>query len=80
MKTVKMIDTVTENGIVLNTPELMEFLNQKVEIIVSSVEQKKIERNERLEKLAGFLSEDDAKIFEEALAECRQKIVYTPAH
>ncbi|MCL2064021.1 MAG: hypothetical protein FWG98_06575 [Candidatus Cloacimonetes bacterium] len=30
-----------------------------------------IERNKRLRKLAGCLSGEDAKIFEEALAECR---------
>jgi len=71
MKTVIMYDTMTENGLSLNSPELMQFLNQKVEIVVSSVEQKKIERNKRLEKLAGFLSDEDAKIFEEALAKCR---------
>ena len=63
---------MTENGLSLNSPELMQFLNQKVEIVVSSVEQKKAERNARLEKLAGFLTEEDAKIFEEALAECRK--------
>ena len=72
MKTVRMVDTMTEDGISLKSPELMKFLNQKVEIVVSSLEQKKAERNERLRKLAGCLSDEDAKIFEEALAECRQ--------
>ena len=72
MKAVKMYDTMTENGLSLNSPELMQFLNQRVEIVVSSIEQKKAERNERLRKLAGCLSDEDAKIFEEALAECRK--------
>ena len=72
MKTVKIVDTITEDGLYLKSPELMQFLNQKVEIVVSSFEQKKAERNKRLRKLAGCLSEEDAKIFEEAHAECSQ--------
>ena len=31
-----------------------------------------IERNKRLRKLAGCLSDEDAKTFEEAVAECRK--------
>ena len=31
MKTVKIVDTITEDGLYLKSPELMQFLNQKVE-------------------------------------------------
>ena len=72
METVKIYDTMTEEGIILNGPEMQKFLNQKVEIVVSSVDEKKAARNKRLEEIAGFLSEEDAKIFEEALADCRR--------
>ena len=72
MSTIRLYETITENGLVLKNPELMKFLNQKVEITVSSIEQKKAERNKRLRKLAGCLSDEDAKTFEEAVAECRK--------
>ena len=56
METVKIYDTMTEGGLILNNPELNKFMNQKVEIVVSAVDAARIARNERLRKLAGFLT------------------------
>ena len=71
MEAISLYKTVTEKGLSLNVDELGMFINKKVKIVISSLDENEA-RKERLRKLAGCLDDADAKIYEEALAECRQ--------
>ena len=71
METISLYETITESGLTLDATELKMFLNQRVKIVISSLDENEA-RKERLRQLAGCLDDEDAKIFEEALAECRQ--------
>ena len=71
MEIISLYDTVTEKGINLSYDDLKIFVNQKVKIVISPLDENEA-RKERLRQLAGCLDDADAKIYEEALAECRQ--------
>jgi len=73
MQAMKFIETVTKDGLYLNNPELLKYLNQEVEITILPVYiEDSGERKKKLMELAGSLDDEDAKIFYEALDECRQ--------
>ena len=71
METISLYETITEKGLTLDVTDLRMFLNQRVKIVISSLDENEA-RKERLRQLAGCLDDEDAKIFHEALTECRQ--------
>jgi hypothetical protein len=74
MEEISMIRKVTKNGISLKNPKLRKYINQKVNItlIINPVVENKVSDADKLLELAGLFDEETAKIFEEALDECRQ--------
>ena len=71
MEAIRIFDIVTDKGLNLNNPALAKLVNQKVEITILPIINEEPNENSIME-FAGMLSEEDAKIFEEALADCRK--------
>jgi len=46
MKAIRFIDVVKENGLILNSPELMTFFDREVEIIVLEKDISELKRTE----------------------------------
>ena len=71
METIRLQATVTSSGLMLESSELLKFLNQKVDIKISPIEKEK-NNSEKLLKFASKIDIEDAMAFEIALEECRQ--------
>jgi hypothetical protein len=69
MEAIKIIDTVSEKGIYINNPELIKFINQKVEIII-------LPYNDNLSKkildFAGKLDNDSCLDLQNSIDDCRK--------
>jgi hypothetical protein len=74
MEEISMIRKVTKNGISLKNPKLRKYINQKVMItvIINPIIDNRVSDADKLLEVAGLFDEETAKIFEEALDECRQ--------
>ena len=71
METISLYDIVTENGLNISFDNLKDFLNQKVKIVVSPLDEIE-QRKERLRQLAGCISDDDAKEILNAIQDCKK--------
>ena len=85
MKAIRFIDVVKENGLILNSPELMTLFDREVEIIVLEKDISELKRtemrveadskeiwNQSLVNLINAFDEDDINAFNEALEDCSQ--------
>ena len=70
MEVISLYDTVTEKGINISFDDLKKFENQKVKIVVSSLDENE-QRKERLRELAGCLSDEDAKDILNSIQDCK---------
>ena len=70
MEQINLYETVTKNGLVLTSEELQKFVNQKVKIIISPLEEKD-QYNERLMKHAGVIDNESAHEILEAIKDCK---------
>ena len=70
MEYIRLFDTVTEKGLNLNVNELKKFMNQKVKIVISAIDENE-ERKDRLRQLAGCLKDEDAKDILDAIKDCK---------
>ena len=71
MEAVRLLETVTENGLNINSPELKRYINKQVEIIVFPLENAEIKK-QKLMELAGMFDDETTKEMLEALEDCRK--------
>ena len=69
MEAIRLHETVTEQGLLLNNPKLRMYLNRKVEITILPIDE---DDDSEFWELAGSLDPEDLKAFEESLASCRR--------
>jgi hypothetical protein len=72
METLRLRDVVTENGLVLKTPELMQYINREVSINIIPIDNDKEAKRKRLLSFCGLFDDDDVKLIEEMKEEQRQ--------
>ena len=70
MEQISLYDIVTKNGLILTSEELQKFVNQKVKIIISPLEEKD-QINEKLMKHAGVIDDESASEILEAIKDCK---------
>ena len=70
MEQINLYETVTKEGLILNSEELQRFINQKVKVIISPIEEKD-QINERLMKHAGVINDESAREILEAIKDCK---------
>ncbi len=70
MQAIKIIDTVTDKGVYLNTPELIKYINKKVEIIILPIEENENQFN--ILDFAGKFDNETYKYFKDTLCETRK--------
>ena len=75
MDVIRFNDVIIDNRLIIESQDLLKFLNQEVEIIVipkSNEVQDKTEWNNTLMKHFGAFDDETAKEFYNALDECSQ--------